>query len=84
MTAPILPIAAVDVQLPVVEAQITAVATLDAACVRTKSPSDQLAYRLDGYLVTHPDAPVSVDADFPAWAAALAAQPTYRHPQEKR
>jgi hypothetical protein len=84
MTAPILPIAAVDVPLRVLEAQLAAVATLDAACGRTKSPSDQLAYRLDGYLVTHPDAPVSVDRDYPAWAAALAAQPTYRHPQEKR
>jgi hypothetical protein len=84
VTAPILPLAAVDTPLPVVEAQLAAVATLDAACVRTKSPSDQLAYRLDGYLLTHPDAPVSVDRDYPAWAAALAAQPTYRHPQEKR
>jgi hypothetical protein len=82
VTAPILPLAAVDTPLPVVEAQLAAVATLDAACVRTKSPSDQLAYRLDGYLVTHPDAPVSVDRDYPAWAAALAAQPTYHRPQE--
>lgn len=83
MTARLLPIAAVDTPLPVV-AQITAVATLDAARCRTKSPSDQLAYRLDGYLVTHPDAHVSTERDYPAWAAALAAQPTYRHPQEKR
>jgi hypothetical protein len=82
VTAPSRAFSALDTPLPVVEAQITAVATLDAACVRTKSPSDQLAYRLDGYLVTHPDAPVSVDRDYPAWAAALAAQPTYRHPQE--
>ncbi|MDH6448267.1 hypothetical protein M2155_000675 [Streptomyces sp. SAI-119] len=77
MTAPSRLLAALDTPLPVVVAQLTAVATLDAACVRTKSPSDQLAYRLDGYLVTHPDAPVSVDRDYPQWAAALAAQPTY-------
>ena len=76
MTAPLLPIAAVDVQLPVL--------TLRVAASHSASPSDCIAYRLDEWLITHPDAPVSVDADFPAWAAALAAQPTYRHPQEKR
>jgi hypothetical protein len=31
----------------------------------------------------HPEA-CSCPADYPQWAAALAAQPTYRHPQEKR
>jgi hypothetical protein len=74
MTAPILPIAAVDVQLPVL--------TLRVAASHSASPSDCIAYRLDEWLVTHPDAPVSTDASYPTWAAALAAQPTYHRPQE--
>lgn len=73
MTAPILPMAAVDVPLPVL--------TLQVAASHTASPSDRLAYCLDEWLITH-DAPVSVDADYPAWAAALAAAPTYYRRQE--
>ncbi|MEU1433967.1 hypothetical protein ABZ438_07700 [Streptomyces sp. NPDC005786] len=34
---------------------------------KTNSPSDALAYSLDLFLITHPDAPVSVDADYPGW-----------------
>jgi hypothetical protein len=56
-------IAALDVPLTKVEPA----AILLAAAARTHSPSDQLAYRLDGWLVTHPDAPVSTAADYPNW-----------------
>jgi hypothetical protein len=37
-------------------AQVEPAAILLAAAARTHSPSDALAYRLDGWLVTHPDA----------------------------
>ncbi|WP_372344634.1 hypothetical protein [Streptomyces sp. KL116D] len=53
-----------DVPAAVVEANVR-VLTLAAAASRTNSPSDALAFRLDEWLVTHPDA-VKVDAD-PAW-----------------
>ena len=65
-------IAALDVPLPVVEQQAESCAVLAAALEATHSPSDALAYQLDLYLVTHPDTPVSTDADYPSWAAALA------------
>lgn len=74
MTAPIKPIAALDVSPPVL--------TLQVAACRTKSPSDRLAFALDEWLVCHPEAPVSTDATYPAWAAALAAAPTYYRRQE--
>jgi hypothetical protein len=64
-----LPISAVDVPLPVL--------TLQLAADRTNSLSDHLAYDLDAWLIQHPEAPVSVDQDYPQRAAALAAQPTY-------
>ena len=82
MTAPSRPWSDMDVSLPVVEAQVAAVRTLDAALVRTKSPSDRLAFALDEWLVCHPEAPVSTDATYPQWAAALAAAPTYYRRQE--
>lgn len=63
-----------DVSLPVL--------TLRIAAARTASPSDHLAYDLDAWLIQHPEAPVSTDQDYPAWAAALAAQPTYHRPLE--
>ncbi|WP_306317311.1 MULTISPECIES: hypothetical protein [unclassified Streptomyces] len=56
-------IAALDVPLARVE---TAAILLEAAA-RTNSPSDRIAYRLDGWLVTHPDAPISTEADYPNW-----------------
>ena len=64
MTAPIRPIAAVDVPLPVL--------TLQVAASHTKSPSDLLAFRLDEWLVSHPEAPVSVDSDYAGWAERIA------------
>ncbi|MCX4697058.1 hypothetical protein [Streptomyces sp. NBC_01373] len=67
-------IAAVDVSIPVL--------TLQVAASHTASPSERIAYCLDEWLVSHPNAPVSVDADYPQWAAELAAQPTYFRPLE--
>lgn len=43
------------------------VQTLDAARAHTSSPSDQLAYAMDAWLVTHHDAPLSTNADYPNW-----------------
>jgi hypothetical protein len=74
VTAPSRPIAALHVPLPVL--------TLRLAAARTHSPSDHLAYDLDAWLIQHPEAPVATDADYPAWAAALAALPTYHRPLE--
>jgi hypothetical protein len=59
-------IAALDMALAQVEANAR-VLTLHAAEARTHSVSDALAYRLDEWLVTHPDAPVSTGADYPNW-----------------
>jgi hypothetical protein len=64
----------VDVSLPVL--------TLQVAAAHTASESDRLAYALDEWLLGHPDAPVATDADYPTWAAALAAQSTYHHPRK--
>ncbi|MFE7580737.1 hypothetical protein ACFU5Y_04115 [Streptomyces gardneri] len=47
--------------------QVAAEAVLLNALAATHSPSDALAYRIDLWLVTHPDAPVSTDADYPNW-----------------
>ncbi|WP_405461508.1 hypothetical protein OG786_29045 [Streptomyces sp. NBC_00101] len=47
--------------------QQVAAQTLADARKTTHSPSDAIAYDLGQYLVTHPDAPVSTDADYPGW-----------------
>lgn len=65
-------IAALDVPLPVVAEQTESCAVLRDALAATHSRSDELAYRLDLYLVTHPDAPISTDDDYPAFSAWLA------------
>jgi hypothetical protein len=49
---------------------------LAEAANRSKSPSDRIAYALDEWLVTHPDAKVTQLADYPAWAAEMAARET--------
>lgn len=59
-------------RLDVPAEQLAAEATLLAALAATNSPSDQLAYRLDLWLVSHPDAPVSTDADYPTWTPGRA------------
>ena len=69
------PISDLDVPLPVLEAQIR-VQTLADARAHSHSPSDQLAYALDEWLVTHPDAPISSAADYPGWT------PPHRTPEE--
>ncbi|MFZ3592245.1 hypothetical protein [Streptomyces sp. BH104] len=53
--------------LDVPTALVQRVAILLDATTRTHSPSDALAYRLDEWLVTHPDAPISTGADYPDW-----------------
>lgn len=55
-----------DVPAAEVEANVR-VLTLAAAAARTHSPSDALAFRMDAWLVTHPDAPVSTGATYPDW-----------------
>jgi hypothetical protein len=55
--------------------------TLADAAAHTHSPSDRIAYAHDAWLLSHPDACACTD-DYPAWAAALAAQPTYYRPLE--
>lgn len=66
MTTPTPPIARPDVPQSVLEQELAADVVRKAAA-RTHSPSDRIAYRLDGWLVTHPDAPVSTDLDYPNW-----------------
>ena len=56
-----------------VEANVAA-ASFWQAFRRTKSPSEKAAYALDAWLVTHPDAPVSRDSDFPGFAEWVAAR----------
>ena len=61
-------ISRLDVPLPVVEAS----ACFLAAAARTASPSEQIAYHLDAWLITHPKA-CATDADYPGWGAQFAA-----------
>lgn len=51
-----------------------AVVVAREAAARTHSESDRIAYALDVRLLTHPNAPVATDADYPAWRAQLDAQ----------
>lgn len=77
------PIAALDVPLPVVEAEAARlwaerdrrVAALHfrQAAEHTNSPSDRLAFYLDARLIRD-QAPVSTDADYPGWAELIAAR----------
>jgi hypothetical protein len=69
------PIAALDVPLPELEAYLAAFSFWTAAR-RTKDPSEQVAFALDAWLVTHPQAPVSTDADYDGWAEHIAALQT--------
>lgn len=63
---------AVDVPLSQLAADVKAIVARQRACqvltdaaANTCSPSDRLAYALDGWLVRHPEVRVSVDADYP-------------------
>lgn len=86
MAAPIKPIADLDVQLADVEAHMAEqkrIAVLLAARVTAPkyAVSDRIAYALDVRLIeTHAD--VATDADYPQWAARLAALPTYFRAKE--
>jgi hypothetical protein len=73
----------VDVPLSRLAADIRATVARQQACQlladaaeHTHSPSDQIAYHLDEWLVTHPKAAVTQLADYPAWAAEMAARET--------
>ncbi|MGQ4343501.1 hypothetical protein [Streptomyces sp. SAS_275] len=64
------PIADLDVPLETVErlvARQRACQLLADAAKHTHSPSDRIAYALDEWLITHPDAPISTLADYPTW-----------------
>ncbi|MFF9240048.1 hypothetical protein ACF1AL_14610 [Streptomyces sp. NPDC014801] len=63
-------IADLDVPLPTLEQQIAA-ASFEQAAARTHSPSKQIAYRLDAWLITHPGA-CATDQDYPGWAEHIA------------
>jgi propanediol dehydratase small subunit len=69
-----------DVQLPVLEAELTA-AQFERAAEHTHSPSDQIAFHLDAWLVTHPDA-CATSADYPGWAEQFAAIKTAHSSKE--
>jgi hypothetical protein len=56
--------------------------TLADAAAHTHSPSDRIAYAHDAWLLSHPDGACATDDDYPVWATALAAQPTYFRPLE--
>ena len=85
MTTTPRPIRDLDVPLATVQ-QIVArqrnCQTLADAAAHTHSPSDRIAYAHDAWLLSHPDGACATDADYPAWATALAAQPTYYRPLE--
>lgn len=74
------PIVDLDVPLSQVQASIRALVARQRACqtladaaAHSQSPSDRLAYAMDAWLVTHPDAPLSTDADYPGWTPGGAA-----------
>ncbi|MGW0579808.1 hypothetical protein ACWD25_28450 [Streptomyces sp. NPDC002920] len=72
-----LPITAVDVPTPLLVQQLAA-ARFEEAADRTHSLSDQLAFHLDAWLVTHPDDVKAATAEYPNWPAEFAAIKT-RH-----
>lgn len=86
MTAPMKPIAALDVPLADVEAHMAEqrrIAVLLAARVAAPAyaVSDRIAYALDVRLIeTH--AKVATDADYAEWFAELASRPTYYRAKE--
>ncbi|MFI6103218.1 hypothetical protein [Streptomyces sp. NPDC051310] len=59
-------------RLDVPAERVAAEALLRDARAHSHSPSDRIAYALDVYLVTHPDAPVSTESGDPEWDAWLA------------
>ncbi|MER5584053.1 hypothetical protein ABT090_20775 [Streptomyces asoensis] len=80
--SPAPPIAAADTPLAVVAAEAErlwaerdrriAALQFEQAAARTHSPSEQVAFRLDAWLVKHPEA-CATAADYPGWAEQFAA-----------
>lgn len=66
------PLARLDIPLPVVEADVAA-AQFERAATLTASPSEQIAYHLDAWLVTHPDDVRAAAEAYPDWPAQFAA-----------
>ncbi|MFE4818538.1 hypothetical protein ACFRFU_19325 [Streptomyces sp. NPDC056704] len=61
-------ISALDVPLETVQALVARqrnCQTLADAAAHSHSPSDRIAYQLDAWLIGHPEAPISTDADYP-------------------
>lgn len=66
------PISDLDVPLSTLRQQVAAIVArqrnaqiLTDAADHTASPSERIAFRLDAWLVRHPEAPVSTAADYP-------------------
>lgn len=76
------PFSALPAPLPELEAYLAAF-SFWTAYRRTQDPSEQAAFALDAWLVTHPKAPVSVDADYPGWAEHIAALQATNHRTEE-
>lgn len=70
MTTPTNPIERLDVPQMVVEAQCQ---VMRDAFKASHSPSDQIAYAADLFLIEHPEA-CTTDATYPGWAERLAEQ----------
>lgn len=78
------PISDLDVSVPTLRERMAAdvratvarqrAQTLTDAAAHSHSPSDRIAYALDAWLITHSNAPVATLADYPAWAAEMAAR----------
>lgn len=84
MTAPIRDIAALDVPLADVEADMArqgCIACLLVARLRTSDESERAAFALDVRLI-ETGADVATDESYPEWAARLAALPTYFRAKE--
>ncbi|MFC9285682.1 hypothetical protein [Streptomyces sp. NPDC057052] len=64
-------ISRLDVPTDVLEQRVAA-AHFEQAAARTSSPSEQIAYRLDAWLVTHPDVCATAE-QYPDWPAQFAA-----------
>jgi hypothetical protein len=53
-----------------------AAAVLEAAICSAWLPREETTYREALLLVTHPEAPVSTDADYPWWTPSMGCLPT--------
>jgi hypothetical protein len=74
------PVSELGVPLSRLAADVNAIVARQRACQvlaeaaeHSSSPSDRIAYALDGWLVRHPEAPLSSDADYPGWTPGGAA-----------